>query len=361
MPAITTPPRTGSLWQQRIQGMREFEVIRDGNVFGTSFPGSFLYTSEYDAARDHLAHLLEQYRDVAFSSAIPGRDVTNDAGTCFVQESRYPLSCSAVDIDRFRNEILSDLTLVRGIGPAVQSALWRKGYRTVPDLAGHPRFQTSAKEVLSCLSSGNSSEIMDLIGKRKSRSHKDILGTCGLHDPEDFVFFDIETLGLFSRPVILFGIASLDSGSLVISQYLLRDIDEEPSALLATTGHLSGHHPALVTFNGRSFDIPYLTDRLAYYGMGTPAVIPHYDMLHFSRRRWKGEIPSLRLTSLEKAILGINRPNDIPGAMVPEFYETYQRSGNCGPLIPILEHNRQDVVSLARLFFHLLGEYYDSL
>ncbi len=36
--------------------------------------------------------------------------------------------------------------------------------------------------------------------------------------------------------------------------------------------------------------------------------------------------------------------------MVPEFYEAYLRTGNPGPLVPIVEHNRQDVVSLARLF-----------
>jgi uncharacterized protein YprB with RNaseH-like and TPR domain len=42
--------------------------------------------------------------------------------------------------------------------------------------------------------------------------------------------------------------------------------------------------------------------------------------------------------------------------MVPEFYETYLRTQNCGPLVPIVDHNRQDVVSLALLFFYLLGE-----
>ena len=83
-------------------------------------------------------------------------------------------------------------------------------------------------------------------------------------------------------------------------------------------------------------------------------------MLHFSRRRWKDTLPSLRLTALEKEILGICRNDDIPGALVPEFYEAYRRSGNCGPLVPILEHNRQDVISLALLFFHLVGESYGS-
>ena len=59
-----------------------------------------------------------------------------------------------------------------------------------------------------------------------------------------------------------------------------------------------------------------------------------------------------------KKILGVERTEDIPGQMVPEFYETYLRTGNCGPLVPIVEHNRQDVLSLALLFIHLLGEYY---
>jgi len=199
---------------------------------------------------------------------------------------------------------------------------------------------------------------MNLIGRRHCRSHSSILGTTGLHELEDFVFFDIETLGLFSRPIILFGIGFIDNGSLQVCQYLLRDVEEEEAALMATVKHLSGDHPALVTFNGKSFDLPYLSDRLAYYGLGAPADIPHYDMLHFSRKRWKGELLSLRLTALEKEILGIARSDDIPGQMVPEFYATYQRTGNVGPLVPILEHNCQDVVSLARLFFHLTGETY---
>ena len=80
--------------------------------------------------------------------------------------------------------------------------------------------------------------------------------------------------------------------------------------------------------------------------------------LHFSRRHWKDKFPSMRLAALEKEILGVYRTDDVPGQMVPEFYETYLRTGNCGPLVPVVEHNRQDVVSLARLFFHLMGDLY---
>jgi len=358
MSSANSLQRTGSLWQQRVQSMREYEVIRDGNVFGAGFSPSVVFSSEYEVARRHLEGLLTRYRNVPFGSAIHGTEEVNEGGACFVQESRHDLSYRPVDTGHFREEILSDLTLVHGIGPATRKNLNARGYATLADLTDHPRYRARAEEVLACLSDGNTAEIMDLIGGRHSRSHRSILGTAGLHEPEDFVFFDIETLGLFSRPIILFGIGALTNGKLLVRQYLLRDVDEEQAALMATVNHFSRDHPALVTFNGKSFDLPYLADRLAYYGMGSPAKIPHFDMLHFSRRRWKEELPSLRLTALEKAILGISRSDDIPGAMVPEFYEAYLRSGNCGPLVPILEHNRQDVVSLALLFFHLVGESY---
>jgi len=214
--------------------------------------------------------------------------------------------------------------------------------------------------VLQRLNTGNSTDVMDLIGTRHPKSHPLVLGTAAFHEPEEMVFVDIETLGLFSRPIILFGVGRYERGQLVIHQYLVRDIPEEAAALVATCEHLSGDNPALVSFNGKSFDLPYIQDRLAYYGLDIPARIPHYDVLHFSRRRWKDQFPSLRLSALESEVLGISRQDDVPGQMVPEFYETYLRTGNCGPLVPIVEHNRQDVLSLALLFFHLLGDTHGS-
>jgi uncharacterized protein YprB with RNaseH-like and TPR domain len=358
MPAIHAPARIGALWQQRMQTMREYEVVRDGNVFGTGLANNIVFSSDYDQAHNQLDTLVDKYRDIRFENVFSGLEIFNQGGACFVQISQQDIRVPAVDTERFRTDILKDLTLVHGIGPRIQHRLMSKGYRTLPDLAEHPKFRSYAHEVLNCLHGGSSAEIMDLIGSRHAKSHPCVLGTAGLHEPEDYVFLDIETLGLFSRPIILFGVGTIENSRLVVHQYLLRDIDEEQSALTATLEHLSGDRTALVTFNGKSFDLPYVSDRLAYYGMGSPGKIPHFDVLHFSRRRWKDQLPSLRLAALETAILGISRADDIPGQMVPEFYETYLRTGNCGPLVPVVEHNKQDIVSLALLFFHLLGESY---
>ncbi len=350
----------GALWQNRIQSLKEYEVVRDGNAFSSGFSNNCVWSSEYDDARRQLGQLMAKYDGIPFSHVFTGTDEVNEAGACFCIRNDFDLPSLRFDPGRFRSEVFADLTLVRGIGRKTRNRLNDHGYRTLDDLVRHPKFGAAASRAVWCLSCGGSAETMGFIGARHKKSHPFVLGTAGFHEPEEYVFIDIETLGLFSRPITLFGVGRIEGGRLLISQYLLRDIDEEPAALAATVEHLAGEHPALVTFNGKSFDLPYISDRLAYYGMSAPPGIPHYDMLHFSRNRWKDAFPSCRLSVLEKELFGVRRIDDIPGAMVPEFYETYLRTGNSGPLVPIVEHNRQDVLSLALLFVHLLGDSYGN-
>ena len=358
MTAMQVPAGMGALWQQRMNSLREYEVVRDGNAFSAGFSNSFVFQTEYDSARRQLASLLSQYKGIPFSSVFTGSETENEAGTCFCLKNNFGLPPLRFDSGRFTNDLFADLTLVRGIGKKTEQVLKGRGYLTIGDLARHPKYRQAASRALARISLQDSGGLMDFVSSRHRKSHPLALGTAGLHEPEDYVFIDIETLGLFSRPITLFGVGTIGAGRLTVHQYLLRDIGEEQAALAATMDHLSGDRPALVTFNGRSFDFPYILDRLAYYGMGTRSRIPHYDMLHFSRQRWKDRVPSFRLSVLEKEILGVLREDDIPGQMVPEFYETYLRTGNCGPLVPIVEHNRQDVLSLALLFIRLLGDSY---
>ncbi len=360
MAALQAPARIGSLWLQRMQTLKEYEVVRDGNIFGTSFSNSVIFSSEYDQARHQLDNLITGYHGRPFETVFSGKEISNECGSCFSLMSSHPLEPPAFDIDHYRSTITRDLTLVRGIGPATEKRLRARGYYTLYDLVNHPKYRSHVQPVIDCMCRGDSLDIIDLVGKRHAKSHPLVLGAAGLHEPEDYVFLDIETMGLFSRPIILFGIGVMENATLNVHQYLLRDIVDEEAALYETIQHLSGDRKALVTFNGKAFDLPYINDRLGYYGMSAPAGnhIPHFDVLHFSRRRWRDHFPSLCLTALEREILDIHREDDIPGQMVPEFYETYLRTGNCGPLVPIVEHNRQDIISLALLFFHLMEESY---
>jgi len=356
MAAMQAESRIGELWQQRIAGLQEYSVVRDGNVFGAGLAGSCLFSSEYDRALALLGRLLSEYDGASFESLFPGSLIDTENGTCLSLEHREAFSVPNLDTGRLDEEMLCDLTLVKGIGERSEARLKARGWKTIADLAGHPRFRYAAQEVLERLSRADPREVMDLAGSRHAKSHPFVLGAAGAFAKEDFVFLDIETLGLFSRPIILFGVGTIESGNFVVRQYLLRDISEEAAALTALTDHFMGQKKALVTFNGKAFDLPYVQDRLAYYGIPPVARVPHFDVLHFARRRWKGQYPSCRLGELESAVFGVKRDDDVPGQMVPEFYETYLRTKNCGPLVPIVGHNRQDVISTARLFFYLLGE-----
>ena len=346
----------GALWQQRMAALREYSVVRDGNVFGAGLAGSCLFSSEYDRVRALLGKLMSEYDGASFESLFPGSEIATENGTCVSLEHHEAFTVPQLDTKRLGTEMFADLTLVRGIGERSAARLKARGWKTIADLANHPRFRYAAREVLDCLSCSDPRGIMDLAGSRHAKSHPFVLGAAGAFAKEDFVFLDIETLGLFSRPIILFGVGTIKNGNFVVRQYLLRDIGEEAAALTALSGHFAGTKKALVTFNGKAFDLPYVQDRLAYYGIPPVARVPHFDVLHFARRRWKGQYPSCRLGELESAILGVGREEDVPGQMVPEFYETYLRTKNCGPLVPIVDHNRQDVLSTARLFFYLLGE-----
>jgi len=354
--AMQAESRIASLWHQRMDAIREYEIVRDGNVFRAGLAGSCVFSSEYDKARALLGRLMARHEGVGFDALFPGQEISNEGGSCTVLESRHALPSVAVDTGRLEQEMLGDLTLVHGVGEVSERRLKARGYKTIADLAGHPKFRPAAREVLDRLTRSDPADVMDLVGSRHAKSHRFALGTAGSFAPEDYVFLDIETLGLFSRPIILFGIGTIEQGSLTVRQYLLRDICEEAAALTETAVRCGSGRSALVTFNGKAFDLPYVQDRLTYYGLGPITRIPHFDMLHFSRRRWKDQFTSCRLSVLESSILGVNRADDVPGQMVPEFYETYLRTQNCGPLVPIVDHNRQDVVSLARLFLYLLGE-----
>jgi uncharacterized protein YprB with RNaseH-like and TPR domain len=347
-------------WRQRVDCRHEYEVVRDGNIFGTSVADSYLFRSEHADALRLKQSLIEQNAGCFLEEVFCGAEIDTPLGCCYMIRSREPMALQVTDPAYVRDRLSADLTLIRGIGPKTADRLKRRGYRSLRDLRGHPRFRSEAQGVLSVLDRSDPGEMMRMLARWYPSSHPHIFALSGLHAIEDFLFFDIETLGLFSRPIILFGAGRIRGGEIEVCQYLLRDIDEEEAAIIETCSHLQRNHTALVTFNGRSFDVPYFTERMAYYGHESVATIPHYDLLHFARRRWRHELPDCRLQTIEHLMSGKKREDDVPSAMVPEFYASYLETGNPGPLIPIVEHNRRDVITLAHLFCRLHEEWYGN-
>jgi uncharacterized protein YprB with RNaseH-like and TPR domain len=335
-----------------------YEVVEDGKIFRTSFLDSYVFSSEHGRALDLLRRMGELHEGMALRHVLPGREVETAFGPGYCIERRTEVPDLHPDRDLVRRNLLGHFRLLPGIGPVTEKKLRGRGYRSILDLREHRRFGGAAEEFLRELDEGGTGPLAGWITRRYLRSHPLALAPCGLHRRDELVFLDIETLGLFSRPIILLGLGRLEGSTLSTSQYLVREISEEPAALNAALEDLTGEGAALVSFNGKSFDVPYIGERSAFYGMPVRLDRPHFDLLHFSRRRWGGSLPDCRLSTLERHIFGISREVDIPGSLVPEFYEAFLRTGNCGPLVPIVEHNRQDLVSLGFLLATLLGEFH---
>ena len=178
--------------------------------------------------------------------------------------------------------------------------------------------------------------------------------------PSDLLFLDTETTGLSGGAgTVAFevGLGYFSEGCFAVEQFLMRDYPEEP-LLLTEVGRFLQRFPVLVTFNGKTFDIPLLQNRLLMNRITDVQVSDvHADVLHAARRVWKLRLGRCNLQRLEEAVLGVSREEDLPGAEVPQTYFKFLHNGDFAPLERVLEHNRQDVVSLAQLFFFLCKLY----
>lgn len=181
--------------------------------------------------------------------------------------------------------------------------------------------------------------------------------------PNGFVFLDIETTGLAGGTgtfAFLVGIGRYDGDpstplrAFHLTQFFMRDPIEEPAMLAALT-ELLQPLDALVTFNGKAFDVPLLNARYITNRNDTPfARVPHLDLLPLARRLWCDRLESRALKSLEMHILGAERTDeDIPGFLIPQMYFDYLQSGDARPLKRVLYHNAMDVVGMAALLNHI--------
>ena len=187
----------------------------------------------------------------------------------------------------------------------------------------------------------------------------------------DLLFLDTETTGLPGAGTIAFmvGVAFYDylddlssqSDALVVRQYFLRDHGDE-AAMLLLLSELLDQKKAIVTFNGKSFDLPLLDNRYLMTGLdeiaGDLLNRPHIDLLPPARRLWSRRLSSCSLGSLEANILGVKRTDeDIPGWAIPGLYFDYLRTGDLSHLKRVFYHNQIDMLSMVTLMGKILRQF----
>jgi hypothetical protein len=171
--------------------------------------------------------------------------------------------------------------------------------------------------------------------------------------PEAFAFIDTETTGLATGSgtyAFMVGAGRYEPEGFRLAQYFMRDPAEEP-ALLHLLDEFLAPAEVLVSFNGKSFDVPLLNARYITNAAPSPLDrLAQLDILHLARRVWRDRLPDRSLTYLEAHILGQQRTEeDTPGWMIPQLYFDYIREGDARPMKGVFYHNLMDILSMAAL------------
>jgi uncharacterized protein len=349
--------RAAESLRQRVGDSKEYEVISESAKEEPKKPvfESWLWSAEYNDALYLEGELIKRYESRSLEDAISGKVVSNEQGKCYSISTSCTSNFKLASYQESRQHIISDLKVLSGIGPVSEQTLKGKGYKTIEDLKRHPRWRKQAQNFMQMIDNKKVDSTQKWLWQRLPKSHPLLHYLASFCQDQDFAIIDIETMGLSERPIILLGIAKPTKNHICTSQFLLRDIEDEPGAIWSLLSQLEPNS-SLITFNGRSFDIPYIKQRLAYYGLDASLDNPHFDVLHFTRRALRSKLTDCKLETVEKYI-GIKRDINIPGALVPHFYETYLKTKNPGPLVAIVEHNKQDLLTLGTLFSKLYEEW----
>lgn len=215
------------------------------------------------------------------------------------------------------------------------------------EVAGHGRYASIVREP-----GFYASEFDDLAGRLQATLEGGKVYKLAGQSLRDLLFVDIETLGTSSeKPLFLIGALHFPQDGPCVEFFLARSLAEEAAALVAF--HRMARGKYLLTFNGKSFDWPYIAARSRRLGLVFSEPTEHLDTLALSRRLWRGDVPNCRLQTLETFICGRVREDDVPSSLVPSTYAASLNQpdprARARTLAPVVHHNALDVLSMAEL------------
>ena len=171
------------------------------------------------------------------------------------------------------------------------------------------------------------------------------------YDPENCVFFDIETTGFrasFSS-LYMIGVVYKAGGSWTCTQWMSEDPGEEYGLLRIFAAFLAPFK-VLLHFNGNRFDLPYLREKYAVHALPCPFDDMVSADLYTDIRMLRNLLGMIRMN--QKALeqfLGVRREDLFDGGKLIQVYREYRLQPNEQQRNVLLLHNREDLFGMLSL------------
>lgn len=310
-----------------------------------------------------ITQLVEQYRGKKIEEIFPNHEIisveTGEFMKLMWKEKNFPCNMNLL---RTKDNLMRNLKTVYYIGEHIERQLIRRGIKNLSDLLTHLKYRNSAREILNLI---NRKDYKNLSYNRYIYD----LDVLFCFDIEDLLFLDIETLGLYDSPMIIVGLGFFKNGFFEIHQYFARDLENEVAICDYLRSEILPHYKTLITYNGKSFDIPYIANRFLYFFDQNPmisehdepyqksnTVFHHVDLYWNCRRKFRGQFQSYTLTSIEEELLCWKRANELPSNLVGVCYKKYKKDPEryVGLIKEVIDHNYYDLYSMPLILQKLL-------
>lgn len=312
-----------------------------------------------------ITQIAEQYKDKKIGDIFPNHAIVRNSMGQFMEIvwEEESLNCD-LKLSLSKNKILRNLKTVYYIGENLERQFNKRGVKSLYDLKINLKYNNSAHRVL------------ELIENKKYRSlcrNKSVydLDVAFCFEVETLLFLDIETLGLYDSPIIMVGLGYFKNNKFEIHILFARDLEEEIAMCEHLKTEILPKYKCFITYNGKSFDIPYIANRFMYFFDENPMIseeeepyerfnskFHHIDLYHNCRRKYKGSFENYTLTEMENKLLNMKRENELPSGLVGLCYKKYLEAPlrYVGLVKEIIDHNYWDVYSMPLILQKLLDD-----
>lgn len=172
-----------------------------------------------------------------------------------------------------------------------------------------------------------------------------------LKNPEQVLFFDIETTGFSpkSASIYLIGAAACENGTWTLYQWFSQTPSEEKQ-ILENFFSFASSFQHLIHFNGTTFDIPFLQAKAKRHAIPEwelPSQTDIYRLISPLKNLLR--LPGCKQKNLEQ-FLGIFREDPFHGGQLIELYRAYTENQDERLLKVLLLHNEEDIIGMLSIY-----------